>query len=82
MEAAVANSVYSIIAECGGNCACGTCRVYLDAEWREKIGPPSDVEQPMLDFIEDANPDLRLSCQIEVSEQIDGMQIQVAAEQR
>ncbi|MGE0850716.1 MAG: 2Fe-2S iron-sulfur cluster-binding protein [Hyphomicrobiaceae bacterium] len=64
MEAAKKNLVPGIEAECGGACACATCHVYVDDAWREKVGPPSEMEEDMLDFAFDVRPGSRLSCQI------------------
>ena len=62
-----------ITAECGGACACATCHVYVDEAWREKVGPPSPMEEDMLDFGFDVRPNSRLSCQIKVSDELDGL---------
>lgn len=81
METAVHDTVNGIVAECGGNCACGTCRVYVDEAWRDRLAPPSETEQAMLDFIDDPDPALRLSCQIEVSDELDGLVLRVSPTQ-
>ena len=60
-------------AECGGACACATCHVYVDEAWREKTGAPSPMEEDMLDFGFDVRPNSRLSCQIKVSDELDGL---------
>ena len=73
MEAALKNGVPGVEAECGGACACATCHVYVDEDWREKTGQPSPMEEDMLDFGFDVRPNSRLSCQIKVSEQLDGL---------
>jgi 2Fe-2S ferredoxin len=73
MEAAVKNSIPGIAAECGGACACATCHVYVDEAWREKVGGPSPMEEDMLDFGYDVKPSSRLSCQIKVSDELDGL---------
>ena len=75
MEAAVKNSVPGIAAECGGACACATCHVYVDEAWREKVGAPSPMEEDMLDFGFDVRPNSRLSCQIKVSDELDGLTV-------
>ena len=62
-----------IEAECGGACACATCHVYVDEAWREKTGPPSPMEEDMLDFGYDVRANSRLSCQIKVTEGLDGL---------
>jgi len=73
MEAAIRNAVPGIEAECGGACACATCHVYVDEAWREKVGSPSPMEEDMLDFGFDVRPNSRLSCQIKVSDELDGL---------
>ena len=73
MENAVRNSVPGIEAECGGACACATCHVYVDEAWREKVGAPTPMEEDMLDFGFDVRPNSRLSCQIKVSDDLDGL---------
>ncbi len=73
MEAAIRNAIPGIEAECGGACACATCHVYIDEAWREKVGPPTPMEEDMLDFGFDVRPNSRLSCQIKVSDALDGL---------
>ena len=73
METAIKNGVPGIEAECGGACACSTCHVYEDEAWREKTGEPAPMEEDMLDFAFDLRPSSRLSCQIKVTEALDGL---------
>ena len=73
MEAAVQNRVPGIDAECGGACACATCHVYVDADWQEAVGAAERMEEDMLDFAFDVRPNSRLSCQIKVSEALNGL---------
>jgi ferredoxin, 2Fe-2S len=73
METAINHGVPGIEAECGGACACSTCHVYIDEVWREKIGEPAPMETDMLDFAYGVQPNSRLSCQIKVSEELDGL---------
>jgi len=73
MEAAIKNDVPGIEAECGGACACSTCHVYVDEAWREKVGEPSPMEEDMLDFAYAVQPNSRLSCQIRVTKELDGL---------
>jgi 2Fe-2S ferredoxin len=68
METAIKHGVPGIEAECGGACACSTCHVYIEEEWREKVGEPSPMEEDMLDFAFEVKPNSRLSCQIKVRE--------------
>ena len=81
MEAAKKNLVPGIEAECGGACACATCHVYVAADWREKVGGPSDMEEDMLDFAFDVREESRLSCQIKVTEELDGLVVNVPEKQ-
>lgn len=73
MENAIRNSIPGIEAECGGACACATCHVYVDEAWREKVGGPSPMEEDMLDFGFDVRANSRLSCQIKVTAELDGL---------
>jgi 2Fe-2S ferredoxin len=73
METAIKNGIPGIEAECGGACACATCHVYVDEPWREITGPPSPMEEDMLDFGFDVRTNSRLSCQIKVTEALDGL---------
>lgn len=73
METAVKNAVPGIEAECGGACACATCHVYVEESWLEKTGGASPMEEDMLDFGFDVRPNSRLSCQIKVTDELDGL---------
>ena len=75
METAIRNNIPGIEAECGGACACATCHVYIDEAWREKVGGPSPMEEDMLDFGYDVRSNSRLSCQIKVTEELDGLTV-------
>ena len=81
MEGAIRNSVPGIDADCGGACACATCHVYVDEAWREVTGKPSAMEESMLDFAEEVEPNSRLSCQIRVSDALDGLIVRLPANQ-
>ncbi len=81
MEGAIRNNVPGIDADCGGACACATCHVYVDAAWTEKTGKPSAMEESMLDFAEEVEPNSRLSCQIRVSDALDGLIVRLPASQ-
>ncbi|MFI1705048.1 2Fe-2S iron-sulfur cluster-binding protein [Streptomyces griseoruber] len=82
MQAAVSNGVQGIVAECGGNASCATCHVYLDADRSEPAGGPNDVEDEMLDFTAaERRPTSRLSCQVELSDALDGLVVHVPEEQ-
>ena len=82
METALNCDVPGIEAECGGACACATCHVYIDEAWREKTGKPSAMEESMLDFAEDVEPNSRLSCQIKVTDVLDGLIVRLPESQR
>ncbi len=73
MEAAVQNMIPGIDADCGGACACATCHVYVAEEWAGKLKPQDDMEESMLDFAEDVRETSRLSCQILVTNELDGI---------
>jgi 2Fe-2S ferredoxin len=75
METAIKNDIPGIEAECGGACACATCHVYVDPDWFEATGGPSPMEEDMLDFGYDVRPNSRLSCQIKVTEALDGLKV-------
>jgi 2Fe-2S ferredoxin len=81
METAIRNGVPGIVAECGGACSCATCHVYVDDAWAEAVGGPSPMEEDMLDFAFDVRPTSRLSCQIKVSDALDGLVVKVPARQ-
>ncbi|HVW56982.1 MAG TPA: 2Fe-2S iron-sulfur cluster-binding protein [Rhizobiaceae bacterium] len=81
MENAIRNSVPGIEAECGGACACATCHVYVDEEWTGIVGEPESMEEDMLDFAFDVRPNSRLSCQIKVRDELDGLTVRVPERQ-
>jgi 2Fe-2S ferredoxin len=81
MENAVRNGIPGIEAECGGACACATCHVYVAEEWREATGEPQPMEEDMLDFAFDVRPNSRLSCQIRVTPELDGLLVHTPARQ-
>jgi 2Fe-2S ferredoxin len=81
MEAAVGNMVPGIDADCGGACACATCHVYVDEAWIEKAGTADSMEESMLDFASDMKPNSRLSCQIKVTDELDGIVLRLPVSQ-
>ena len=81
MEGAVKNLIPGIDADCGGACACATCHVYVDAAFESKIQPKEDMEETMLDFAQDLEPNSRLSCQIKVTEELDGLVVRMPKSQ-
>jgi 2Fe-2S ferredoxin len=81
MEGAVKHNVPGIDADCGGACACATCHVYVDAAWTDKVGSPTAMEESMLDFAENVEPNSRLSCQIKVTDALDGLVVRMPESQ-
>ena len=82
MENAVKNGVPGIEAECGGACACATCHVYVDEAWTEKVGKPEVMEEDMLDFAYEPDPvRSRLTCQLKVTDALDGLVVQMPEKQ-
>ncbi|MGB6662900.1 MAG: 2Fe-2S iron-sulfur cluster-binding protein [Xanthobacteraceae bacterium] len=81
METAIKNGVPEIEAECGGACACSTCHLYVDQAWWEKVGGPSPMEADMLDFAFEVKPNSRLSCQIKVADELDGLVVTTPSRQ-
>ncbi len=81
METALRNSIPGIEAECGGACACATCHVYVEPKWTDIVGKPSQMEEDMLDFAADVRPNSRLSCQIKVTEALDGLVVTTPTKQ-
>lgn len=81
METAVDNDIEGIVAECGGGCSCATCHVYVDEAWLGKLPPPEPQEDGMLDCVLDRHGNSRLSCQIELTDELDGLVVSVPEEQ-
>ena len=81
METALKNGVSGIVAECGGACSCATCHVYVDQAWLGKVGKPSQEEDEQLDNAFDVRPNSRLSCQIKVTEDLDGLVVRTPSYQ-
>ena len=81
MEGAIRNNVPGIDADCGGACACATCHVYVDENFAAETGRPSAMEESMLDFAETVEPNSRLSCQIRVSDDLDGLIVRLPQSQ-
>jgi len=77
MEAAIDNDVPGIDADCGGCCSCATCHLFVDDSWRERVGAPADMEEDMLSVNDDRREGSRLSCQVEVSDALDGLVVRV-----
>ena len=81
MEGAVKHNIPGIDADCGGACACATCHVYVDEAWLDKTGEKSAMEESMLDFAEGVEPNSRLSCQIKVTDELDGLTVRMPESQ-
>ena len=73
MESATNNDIPGIDADCGGACACATCHVYVSEDWSSVVGKPDDMEAEMLDVAEEVKDNSRLSCQIKVTDALDGL---------
>ncbi|MBT3428004.1 MAG: 2Fe-2S iron-sulfur cluster binding domain-containing protein [Gammaproteobacteria bacterium] len=81
MQGAVANMVPGIEGDCGGLCACATCHVYIPLESKQVCGSMDELEDNMLNFGYDVNENSRLACQIEVTEALDGLTVQLPSRQ-
>jgi 2Fe-2S ferredoxin len=82
MQGAINNMIQGIVAECGGGLACATCHCYVDQAWIAKVGPPSEAESQMLEFAANAKKaNSRLSCQITVSDELDGLVVRLPESQ-
>ncbi|MDO9707507.1 2Fe-2S iron-sulfur cluster-binding protein [Paracraurococcus lichenis] len=77
MRGAVDNGVPGIDADCGGECACATCHVFVEEPWLAKTGTPSEQEASMLSFAATAQPNSRLSCQITMTPELDGLVVRL-----
>ena len=77
MEAAINNLVPGIDADCGGACSCGTCHVFVDEAWVQAVGEPGEFEEPMLDINPERSANSRLSCQIDISDELDGLVVRL-----
>ena len=81
MEGAVKNMIPGIDADCGGACACATCHVFVDQAWLAKMPAKDDMEVTMLDFAPEIAPSSRLSCQIKVTPELDGLVVRMPKSQ-
>ena len=77
MEGAVQNGVPGIPATCGGSCACATCHIYVDEQWRSRVGPRNELEESMLEMADDVQPNSRLGCQIKLTDELDGLVVRI-----
>jgi 2Fe-2S ferredoxin len=78
MEGAINAGVPGILAICGGSCACSTCHAYVDDVWTAVVGGPNDIEDATLDLANERKPSSRLTCQVTVTDAMDGLVIHVA----
>lgn len=78
MEIAKMHDVPGIEGDCGGVCSCSTCHVYVDAEWAERVGQPDEIEEDTLEFDSRRKSCSRLGCQVELTEDLDGLVVRVA----
>ncbi|GAY17262.1 MULTISPECIES: 2Fe-2S iron-sulfur cluster-binding protein [Mycobacteriaceae] len=81
MEIAINNNVPGIDGDCGGECACATCHVHVDADWLDKLPPSSDQEVSMLEFCDGVDHTSRLGCQIKICPTLDGIVVRTPAAQ-
>jgi 2Fe-2S ferredoxin len=81
MEAARQHGVAGVVAQCGGACACATCHVYVAADWLQRLEPPEDMETGMLETAWEPRAESRLSCQIPLTQALDGLTVTVPARQ-
>ena len=81
MEGVVQNDIPGIDADCGGGMACATCHVYINDEWMEKLPKKDDGEEDMLDMAFEPKKNSRLSCQIIVSDDLDGLVVNIPSKQ-
>ena len=81
MEAAVNNMVKGIDADCGGACACATCHVYISDEWKSKLQAPETMESDMLEYAHEPDESSRLSCQVRVTNEMEGLVVRVPSQQ-
>ena len=82
MEAARQHGVKGVVAQCGGACACATCHVYIDPSWLGKLEPPEEMEEGMLENAWEPRDNSRLSCQIQITAEMDGLEVTVPQRQR
>jgi 2Fe-2S ferredoxin len=77
MQAAVRNDISGIEGECGGELSCATCHVFVCSSWKDKVGDASYDERDLLEMVENTRPESRLSCQIKVTAELDGLIVDV-----
>ena len=77
MEIALGEGLEGIEGECGGACSCATCHVEVSQQWWDAVGKPDDMELDMLDFCEELTERSRLGCQVQLSEELDGLEVRI-----
>jgi 2Fe-2S ferredoxin len=82
MEAARQHGVQGVVAQCGGACACATCHVYVDPAWLARLEPREEMEEGMLETAWEPRANSRLSCQVHITADLDGLQVTVPQRQR
>ena len=81
MQTAVNNGIAGIVAECGGACSCATCHVHVEPSWYDRLPAPQGIEQEMLEFAVGRDETSRLSCQIKITDDLDGLTVRTPASQ-
>lgn len=81
MQAALDNMVSGILGDCGGDCACATCHVFVDPKWQDEVGEISELEADLLDGLMEPQPNSRLSCQIVMEDKLDGIVLRLPESQ-
>ena len=81
MEGAIDNMIDGILAECGGSCTCATCHCYVDEAWLGKVGKPGEFEKDLLEMVLEPAPNSRLSCQIKLTPELDGLVVRLPKSQ-
>lgn len=81
MDAAVANNVPGIIADCGGSMVCGTCHVTVSEEWQSKLPAQADMEKEILEYVPEPQPNARLTCQLKVTDELNGIELKIPESQ-
>ena len=81
MQGAVDNMIDGIVAECGGSCSCATCHCYIDADWIDKVEPAEEMEVDLLDCVSEPKDNSRLSCQVKVGDDLDGLVVHLPTTQ-
>ena len=81
MQGAKDNNIPGILADCGGNCICGTCHVYIEPAWRERLATRTEIEKATIEFSSDVETHSRLACQIKIAEDLDGLIVRMPESQ-